>query len=59
MANTSENPASVYCESLQGKLDLPTGVCTLPNGKALDQWELFKRDHKRVESSSDVTEPTS
>lgn len=47
------NPASEYCISLQGELDLATGICTLPSGETIEQWQLFERGHKQV---PDVTE---
>ncbi|GAA0706882.1 hypothetical protein FHW84_003720 [Dyella sp. SG562] len=47
------NPASVYCQQLGGKLDIAkgkdggeTGYCTLPGGERIEEWELFRRDHK-------------
>ena len=48
------NPAAVYCESVDGKLDLPTGVCTLPSGEALDQWELYKREHDQSQNMPQI-----
>ncbi len=47
------NPASEYCISLQGQLDLATGICSLPSGELIEQWQLFERGHKQV---PDVTE---
>ncbi|GIU14071.1 hypothetical protein TUM4261_29100 [Shewanella sp. c952] len=47
------NPASKYCISMNGKLDLTSGQCTLPSGEVIDQWQLFKRDHKQ---ETEVTE---
>lgn len=47
------NPASVYCRQLGGKLDIAkdkdggeVGYCTLPGGERIEEWELFRRDHK-------------
>ncbi|WP_159566481.1 putative hemolysin [Budvicia diplopodorum] len=46
------NPASVYCIEKGGKLAKMTtgqGVssdCILPSGERIDQWELYRRDHK-------------
>ncbi|WP_417067054.1 DUF333 domain-containing protein [Niveibacterium terrae] len=52
------NPASVYCVSQGGKLEIrkfesgdEAGFCHLPDGRAIDEWELFRRDH-RVEPSA-------
>ena len=53
------NPAAAYCESLQGKLDLPTGVCTLPSGEAIEHWELFKRDHQQAKPQIGIANPAS
>ncbi|MPY25766.1 DUF333 domain-containing protein [Shewanella psychropiezotolerans] len=55
----SENPAAAYCEFLQGKLDLPTGVCTLPSGEAIEHWELFKRDHQQTKPQIGIANPAS
>ena len=38
---------------MNGKLDLTSGQCTLPSGEVIDQWQLFKRDHKQ---ETEVTE---
>jgi putative hemolysin len=46
------NPASVYCEKIGGKLDSvkeaggETGYCTLPSGERIEEWALYRRDHK-------------
>ncbi|MCL1124407.1 putative hemolysin [Shewanella surugensis] len=46
-----KNPASQYCVSLGGSLDIKTektgqvGYCTLPGGKVIEEWTLFRRDH--------------
>ena len=45
------NPASVYCLKLGGKLRMEKttagehGICVLPNGTEIEEWELFRRDH--------------
>lgn len=45
------NPASVYCAQLGGKTRIEKttagerGICVLPNGTEIDEWELFRRDH--------------
>lgn len=45
------NPASVYCLQLGGKLRMEKttagehGICVLPNGTEIEEWELFRRDH--------------
>lgn len=45
------NPASVYCEEQGGTLEIVTGdtggqvgICVLPNGERIEEWELFRRD---------------
>ena len=43
--DTMNNPASAYCEELGGTVDLATGVCTLPDGTQIDEWELYNRDN--------------
>lgn len=46
------NPASVYCEKLGGKLVIQRtergeiGICHLPDGTQIDEWVLFRRNHK-------------
>ena len=47
------NPASVFCESaaIGGSLELRDGaggqygVCLLPDGTEIEEWELFRRHH--------------
>lgn len=42
------NPASVYCQQVGGKLNLENtpagqvGMCALPDGSKVEEWELFK-----------------
>ncbi|KIO37103.1 putative hemolysin [Shewanella sp. cp20] len=43
------NPAAVYCESLDGTLDLESGICTLPSGEQIEHWTLYRRDHPQAE----------
>ena len=49
---TMANPASEYCISQGGELEITsddagnqTGMCTLPDGSVIEEWELFRRDH--------------
>lgn len=46
------NPASVYCISQSGRLDIRKtadggeyGICRLPDGTEIDEWTLYRRDH--------------
>lgn len=45
------NPASAYCVQIGGKLSIENrpggqvGICTLPDGSKIDEWELYRRDH--------------
>ncbi len=47
------NPASQYCIQLGGTLTIKDGkdgqygVCTLPDGSEIEEWELFRRDHAK------------
>ncbi len=48
------NPASEYCVKLGGRSETKKdkdggeyGVCHLPDGTIIDEWELFRRDHKQ------------
>lgn len=43
--DTMNNPASAYCEEQGGTVDLATGICTLPDGTQIDEWELYNRDN--------------
>jgi putative hemolysin len=36
------NPASVFCEAQGGKLDLGAGICVLPDGTRVDEWEYYR-----------------
>lgn len=44
------NPASAYCIEIGGTLTIEettqgqVGICTLPDGTRIDEWELFRRD---------------
>ncbi|HGN2348801.1 TPA: DUF333 domain-containing protein [Proteus mirabilis] len=46
------NPASVYCGEIGGKLEIvntdkgQVGYCTLPSGERIEEWTLYRRDHK-------------
>ncbi|QYJ91866.1 DUF333 domain-containing protein [Shewanella halotolerans] len=44
------NPAAVYCESLDGALDLDSGICTLPSGEQIEHWDLYRRDHPQAKN---------
>lgn len=45
------NPASKYCIDLGGTLQIVDGqngqygMCILPDGTKIEEWELFRRDH--------------
>ncbi len=45
------NPASEYCVKKGGKLEIvkdnsgEKGMCHLPDGTVIDEWELFRRDN--------------
>ena len=46
------NPASVYCIDQGGTLEPVTtaagisNTCVLPDGERIDEWDLYRRDHK-------------
>ena len=48
------NPASTYCVDIGGAVsiqDTPAGqmgVCTLPDGSVIEEWELFRRDNLQI-----------
>ncbi|MDN6884333.1 DUF333 domain-containing protein [Variovorax sp. CAN2819] len=45
------NPASVYCNSLGGRTLMRSndrgqyGICQLPDGRQIEEWELYRQDH--------------
>ncbi|MCS2153874.1 MULTISPECIES: DUF333 domain-containing protein [Scandinavium] len=47
------NPAAVYCQQKGGTsvpVQSPQGVrsdCKLPGGEVIDEWTLYRRDHKQ------------
>lgn len=51
-ALTMKNPAAVYCVEQGGKRETvstaqgQTAFCTLPSGERVDEWTLYRRDHK-------------
>ncbi|MGL5359835.1 MAG: putative hemolysin [Shewanella sp.] len=50
------NPAASYCAALGGRSEIrrsaagEQGICTLPNGEQIDEWELFRLDHPQSKS---------
>ncbi len=46
------NPASVYCNSVGGRLEMrrgrqgEAGFCHLPDGRVVDEWTLFRSSHQ-------------
>ncbi|MGG5143510.1 DUF333 domain-containing protein [Alcaligenes sp. SJTW-7] len=50
------NPASAYCVEKGGRLDIvqtaagQVGMCTLPDGSVIEEWELMRRDHPSPQS---------
>ncbi|RKS86902.1 hypothetical protein DES39_0108 [Orbus hercynius] len=46
------NPASQYCVNIGGKSEIVTdpkgsyGLCHLPDGQVVDEWELFNSNNK-------------
>ena len=47
------NPASAYCVSVKGRLEIrqqaqgQTGYCRLPDGRVIEEWKLFRAQQKR------------
>lgn len=45
------NPASAYCLEQGGSLEIvpapqgQAGMCTLPDGTVIEEWDLMRRDH--------------
>ena len=54
------NPASTYCVSLGGELDIEkqaegeVGYCSLPSGERIEEWSLYRRDHPSHATGSDT-----
>lgn len=48
------NPASVYCAKLGGVSTIinqasgQVGICSLPDGQQVEEWELYRRDHPHL-----------
>ena len=47
------NPASLYCGSRGGKVEIVAGVnggergtCVLPDGTRIDEWVYFRNNHR-------------
>ncbi|WP_245592867.1 putative hemolysin [Advenella mimigardefordensis] len=47
------NPASVYCTEKGGTIVIKDtdkgqiGICKLLDGSEIEEWELYRRDHKQ------------
>ena len=48
------NPASVYCKEVGGTSSIKKdaqgneyGMCTLPNGQQVNEWDLFRQANKK------------
>lgn len=50
-AATMANPAAQYCVEQGGSVDA-SGICTLPDGTKVDEWELFRSAHPDQDSGS-------
>lgn len=50
-AATMGNPAAEYCVQQGGSVD-GSGICTLPDGTKVDEWELFRSAHPDQDSDS-------
>ncbi|GIU45382.1 hypothetical protein TUM4438_18720 [Shewanella sairae] len=57
------NPASTYCVSLGGKVDIEkqaegeVGYCSLPSGERIEEWTLYRKDHpQRTEAATTSVE---
>ena len=46
------NPASVFCQEQGGTLEIregpdgQSGYCHLPDGRVIEEWELYRAHHK-------------
>lgn len=57
------NPASTYCVSLGGTVDIEkqaegeVGYCSLPSGERIEEWTLYRKDHpQRTEAATTSVE---
>lgn len=55
------NPAAVHCIGKGGRIEIEkdragneTGICHLPDGAAIEEWELFRRDNPRSGQAADA-----
>ena len=61
-ASALPNPASVYCVSLGGRLEIRTGptgevgFCHLPDGRVVEEWALFRASRADA-GPTDATQP--
>jgi uncharacterized protein len=60
------NPAAVYCTTLGGSVEIAVeagggqvGICNLPDGSKIDEWELFRRDHPSPSDTVSTAESSS
>ncbi|WP_232847126.1 putative hemolysin [Shewanella nanhaiensis] len=58
------NPASEYCVSLGGKLEInneakgQVGICHLPSGEKIEEWTLYRKANKQeVTTAIDMANP--
>ena len=55
------NPASVYCESRGGKVEIVTtqngqqGICELPDGTRVDEWDLYRANHPSTSTTANAS----
>ncbi len=55
------NPASVYCESRGGKVDIVTtqngqqGICRLSDGTSQDEWDFYRANHPTTSSTANTS----
>ena len=55
------NPASVYCESRGGKVEIVTtqngqqGICRLADGTSVDEWDFYRANHPSTSSTGDMS----
>lgn len=54
-AHAIANPASVFCIKQGGKIEIRTGpgggqigMCILPDGRAVEEWEYYRERHRKA-----------
>jgi len=56
------NPASLFCIESGGRVEIvkeeegERGICHLPDGTVIDEWELYRREHQPTDPDTTMDE---